>query len=61
MFLNVKNEMKIIANKYKKQDYSKLSNEKFETKKYLKSKNIQDSRIIFQSKSKIMKKMKNEF
>ena len=50
----------MIATRYKKVDHVKLSNEKFETKEYLKIKNIQDSRLIFQSKSKMMKTVKNE-
>ena len=51
----------MIATRYKKLDHSKLSNEKFETKEYLKIKNIHDSRLIFQSKTKMMKTVKMNF
>ena len=38
--------LQMIATKYKKLDRVKLSNEQFETKEYLKIKNIHDSRLI---------------
>ena len=50
-----------IARNYKKLDFRKLSTEKFEVKEYIKKNKIEDSRIIFQSKSKMMRTVKMNY
>ena len=51
----------IIAKNYKKLDYRKLSEEKFEMKEYIKTNKIQDSRTLFQAKSKMMRSVKMNY
>ena len=50
-----------IAKNYKKLDYGELSTEKFEIKDYIKNSKIEDARIIFQSKSKMLRTVKMNY
>ena len=63
IFLKNKEDLleSIVSKDYKKLDARKLSAEKFELKPYIKSNNLHDSRLIFQSRCKMMKTVKMNF